>query len=327
MKKILLATTILGMSAGFAAAQVSFKGEGKVGFAQNGTKNGGLSGTSMALNGVTNPLPADPTKTIADNQTEFYSTFKLSVSAAGETDSGLTFGASSSFVTGLFYDMGDDDGFEVGKQTLGTPTLFVAGPFGKVQFKTNGFKSLQDDANETYDVDYAGTFGGLSVGIRSDLHTVASNIGYYTNVKSGNPAVAAGNTAGLSSISLGYTISDIKLSAAYDEFGGEWGISASRAFGPVTATVSAAGDEVNATVTTVKVAYAADAISASLAVASDDSWDVAAGYTAAGLTLGVKTNELEEWTATAGYDLGGGLSLEAGANYTDDMFVGAKMAF
>lgn len=304
MKKILLATTILGMTAGFAAAEVSWKGTGTVGFAANGTANGGDTATAIGNNGVTSA-------TIADDKTEVYSSLKLSVTASGETDSGLTFGASSSFTAGMTYAMADDDGFEGGKGTLGTPTLFIAGEFGKIQFKANGFKEFQDDNAEKYDVDYAGTFGGLSVGVRSDLNTVAGNLPY-------NAA-----TAGKSSISLGYEISGITLGAAYDEVGSKWGISASRAFGPITAKLSTD----DASVSALKVSYAADALSASLKVDTANAWEAEAGYTANGITVGAKTTDASEWKVTAGYDLGGGLSLEAGMNYTDDMFVGAKMAF
>lgn len=296
MKKILLATTILGMTAGFAAAQVSFKGTGTVGFAQNGTANGGK---------------VNPTAAIASDKTEIYSSFKLSVSAAGETDSGLTFGASTSISTGVTYALADDDGFESAAGSLGTPTLFIAGEFGKIQFKSNGFKEFQDDNAEKYDVDYAGTFGGFSVGVRSDLNTTVGNPTYN------------GATAGKSSISLGYTISGITLGAAYDEVGNKWGISASRAFGPVTATLSTD----NASVSALKVAYAADAITASVKVKSTNAWEIEAGYAANGISLAAKTTDANKWKVTAGYDLGGGLSLEAGTNYTNDMFVGARMAF
>ena len=313
MKKILLATTILGMTAGFAAAEVSFKGTGTVGFAQNGTTSGGKSAT-VINNGTIKSLAADlpaAAKVIADDKIEVYSSLKLSVTASGETDSGLTFGASSSITSGVTYAMADDDGFEGGKGTLGTPTLFIAGEFGKIQFKANGFKEFQDDSNENYDVDYAGTFGGLSVGVRSDLNTVSTNAGY------------SATTAGKSSISLGYEISGITLGAAYDEVGSKWGISASRAFGPITAKLSTD----DASVSALKVSYAADALSASLKVDTANAWEVEAGYTANGITLAAKTTDASEWKVTAGYDLGGGLSLEAGMNYTDDMFVGAKMAF
>lgn len=298
MKKILIATTILGMSAGFAAAQVSFKGTGTAGFASNGTAAGGKA--------------QDVAKaTIANGKTEFYSSFKLSVAAAGETDSGLTFGASTSLTVGTTYAFADDDAFEAGKGTMGGPTLFIAGEFGKISFKQNGFKEFQDDNAEKYDVDYAGTFGGLSVGVRSDVNTVAGNTAY-------NPA-----TSGKSSIKLGYEVAGITLGGAYDEVGDKWGISAARAFGPVTATLATDSAEK----TSVKVAYAVDALSASLKVASDDSWELEAGYKANGIDLAAKTDNKDKWKVTAGYDLGGGLSLKAGTNYTEDMFVGAEMSF
>ena len=77
------------------------------------------------------------------------------------------------------------------------------------------------------------------------------------------------------------------------------------------------------------MAYDANGMSASAQFnTSDESVDLAAGYSANGLSVNADTNTVSNaWTVTASYDLGGGLSVEAGTNYTQDMMLGAKMAF
>ncbi|MDZ7905674.1 MAG: hypothetical protein U5N55_07830 [Cypionkella sp.] len=125
MKKVLLATTILGMSAGFAAAEIGFTGSASAGFASE-------SGANF----------------------EPYSKFELGVAATGESDSGLTFGASGKIAGGASPDRGGDfaasgaDNMAVAPAapTAGffKPTIFIAGDFGKVTVKANGFKNSND---------------------------------------------------------------------------------------------------------------------------------------------------------------------------------------
>jgi outer membrane protein OmpU len=317
MKKILLATTILGMTAGFAAAEIAFTGEAKAGFAQNGTKanNKGVAGKGLAAYGSTTTTgynaAAATLGNAADNTVNPYSSFKLSIAATAESDSGLSFGASTSITRGLTYTMANDDGFAAEAGSMGTPSIFVSGDFGKVTLKSDGFKEYQDDNAEKYDLEYTHTIAGFSVGVRTDLNSVAP-------------------TAGKSSIKLGYTIGAVALSGAFDEVGDKWGISAAYTMNALTFTLGT--DDLERT--SLKVAYAANGLSGSVKVAAKgtaagaiDKWDIEAGYTANGLTVGAATDESAEWKVTGSYDLGGGLTAEAGFNYTDDMFVGAKMSF
>jgi outer membrane protein OmpU len=291
MKNVLLATTILGMTAGFASAEIAFTGTATAGIAQNGD-----------LVGSTLPEPA--------GQLAPYASFKLGVAATGESDSGLTYGASTDVTSGITYAMANDDGFDTNGGTFGAPSIFIAGDFGKITVKGNGFKEYQADANEKYDLEYSHSISGFDIGVRTDLHNATSPAGFAA-------------TAGKSSLKLGYTVAGIGLGATYDEVGSAWGVSASRAFGPVTATLSTN----DASVTALKVAYASDSFSGSIKADSASTWDLEAGYAANGLSVGAATNELDEWKVTTGYDLGGGLAVEAGTNYTNDMFVGAKMSF
>lgn len=308
MKKVLLATTILGMTAGFAAAEIAFTGEATAGFAQNGTAEGG-DGLAAYGSSATKAYSAaaGTAGNAGDDEINPYASFKLSIAATAESDSGLSFGASTSISRGLTYAMANDDGFEVQAGTLGNPSIFVSGDFGKITVKADGFKEYQDDNAEKYDLEYTHTIAGLSVGVRTDLHGSA----------------ASASTAGKSSVSLGYTVGGVALSAKYDEVGEKWGVSAAYTMNALTFTLATDDAEV----TSLKVAYSANGITGSIKADSEEDWDLEAGYSANGITVGAATNEESEWKVTTAYDLGGGLTAEAGINYTEDMFVGAKMKF
>lgn len=280
MKKILLATTIVALSAGFASAEIKFTGSAAAGLAKDG--KGGTIAKSVKN----------------DAKIHAYSSATLAVEFAGESDNGLTFGANFDMTAGLGYAFADDDGFEKKSGAFGTPEVYVAGAFGKIAFKAEGYNFYDDAHKDLGDVKYTGAFGGVSVGLIADIE---------------------GKDA---SLSLGYTMSGVTLAADYDSFH-IYNISAAYTFNSITATVGTNEAHVNS----LKLAYAQDAISASVKFASDKSWEIAAGYSANGMAVNAFTNKAKEWKLSGSYDLGGGLSAEAGVNYGKDAFVGVKMAF
>ena len=105
MKKVLLATTALVMSAGFAAADVSVGGDGRMGII------GGGSDDTL-------------TTTVDETDLAFTSRIRISFSASGETDAGLSFGGSVRADNASTVDGGGDVG------TAGS--VFVEGTFGKI---------------------------------------------------------------------------------------------------------------------------------------------------------------------------------------------------
>ena len=275
MKKILLATTILGMTAGFASAEIAFTGSAAAGIASD-----------------------------AGDDYSAYSSMGLAVAATGETDSGLTFGASTSMTAGESYTFGDGDTFADEDGTFGNPTIFVSGSFGTVTF-ANDDMDFYDDSNGDDDADftggdvmYSGTFGAVSVGVISDVDT------------------------GAYSVQLGYSADAIALSADFDSYE-LWNVSASYTMGAVTATLGTNEGEV----TSLDVDYSANGITIGAGTDTDSAWDISLGYAADGMSIDVSTDSGEAWALEAGYDLGGGLSLAAGVNYTQDAFVGAAMKF
>lgn len=291
MKKILLATTILGMSAGFAAAEVTWSASAGAGFGQS--------------------VGSD----IAD-----YSFITIGVTGSAETDSGLTFSATTDLTTGTKFRTGGDlrnaadvlaDGsnFE-GKNgsTFGKPTIAIGGSFGKISFSSDNFDTFDGaDANDgTGDVKYEGTFGAFSVGVVTDISD------------------AAFNASGDYSVQVKYSANNISLSADTESYATEaYNVSAGYTFGSITATLSTDESEVMKA----KVAYEANGIKASLKVGDDDSWEATGGYAAGPLSIDASTDDAEYTKITGSYDLGGGLSAIAGADSDESAYLGAAMKF
>ena len=104
MKKVLFATTALVASAGFAAADVDVSGSAEMGVA---------GGTSM--------------------ETQFWQSVDVRFTMTGETDNGLSFGATVDAQD--FVDMGQagQDGTDIGgANALADFTVFVSGNFGTI---------------------------------------------------------------------------------------------------------------------------------------------------------------------------------------------------
>ena len=332
MKKILLATTFLVATAGFAAAEISFGGSASMGVARQGdmaavAASGTPAENAAAVAAVTAAQAAFDAESSSANQDaldeaiaardafaasaavaagpfETYSSVNLAVTFSGDTDNGLTFGADFDMTAGRTYTLGDADGFGDGSGAFGMPTIWVDGAYGKLSVSDDNFDFF-DDTNAGGDVMYEGTFGVFTVGLIADVD--ASEF----------------------STSLAYASGNLAASANFDTYS-LWNVEASYTFKVITATI--ATDE--ASNSSVKVAYASGPVTASLQyntdadAATNDSFDVAVGFANNGMSFDAEYNtDSQNYTVTAGYDLGGGLALEAGTNYTGDVMIGAAMTF
>lgn len=99
MKKILLATSALVMVAGAASAEVALSGSARMGMVYDGTLDGG------------------------DGDVFFSSRVRIVFTASGETDTGLSFGASM---------RADQNGGNADGSENGDSTVFISGAFGKL---------------------------------------------------------------------------------------------------------------------------------------------------------------------------------------------------
>lgn len=282
MKKLLLATTVLVGTAGFAAAEVSFSGEAAMGVARDG----------------------DNTVVNAYNDGDFniYSSAKLITTMSGESDGGLSFGATFDVSVGRGYAFADDEGFEDKSGAFGSPEIFVEGAFGKLSADIDDYNYLvNDDDDDDADLKYVYTAGGITGTV------IVEEEGEY-------------------SVGGVYATEVFSVGAAYDSFNGGANITGSYTFGSVTVSAKAENADAGG-VNELKVAYAQDGIKASVKVDDDSGWEIAGGYAANGIGVDVSTNQDSEWELTGSYDLGGGASVVGGANYADDLYAGVAFKF
>ena len=251
MKKILIASTALVATAGIAAAEVSFSGEAGIGLIYDGT----------------------------DWAADHYTT--LSVSMTGETDGGLSFGASFDITTGTTGGAVDassayiEGGF--GKLSAGDIDNAVDATVGGL--KDVGYSGLGvDNLGETYkgnsgaDLLYQGSFGDFSVAVSGQ-------------VDGGSDwAIAAG-----------YAMGDYKFAAGVEDAAGEtvYAVSAGASFGD----------------------FGVNALFAKNSDTGADSYGVDATYTMGAVAVTAaygNNNGADGYGLGVAYDLGGGASVNAG---------------
>ena len=297
MKNLLIATTALVATAGVAAADVSLSGAANFGVINNGD---------------------------AGADTFMYNNVSVTAAMSGETDGGLTFGASLSMRSGNDVDLDTGDlnkATNVATNKLSDMSLgniYVSGDFGKLTFDANGIDNLMDDGF-AHDVSYSGTFGALVVSATANVDggVQAANGGDFS-VK----AVYSAN--GLTATVTADDSSDFDVTAAY----------ALNDMVTVSLNYDTDGQSATESETIAKVAYSNAGVTAHLAFADDkdDAWELGLGYAANGMSIAAVFAEDGEGTKTesditASYDLGGGMSINAATNETGAFFIGSKMSF
>jgi outer membrane protein OmpU len=319
MKKILLATSILAGTAGLAGAEVTLSGSARM--------------------GILNGFETDPT---ALDETGFTSRARVEFTMSGETDGGLSFGASfradnaeganrgeagSVFISGAFgkLSMGDVDG----------AALAAVGHIDGV-----GLTGLGDLNESTYlgngglddPTDGAGPATGTFTGDPSALYEYsAGGFGFYASVTNpsytfdgdGDPATL-GDTFEGDAYALGanYTMDAYKFSIGYEQLdvsniaapvtleADHWIIGADATFGQVTvkARYGKADLDVNGAAALdfdqmgLSGTYAMDALSVTAYWQNKQFTDPA----------GVNVIETEAFGLGASYDLGGGAKVVGG---------------
>jgi outer membrane protein OmpU len=308
MKKVLLTTTALVMTAGVAAAEVSFSGTGQVSYGAEG-------GADMALN----------------------THLDVNVAVSGEADNGVTFATTFGYDAGVQADYNDD--FEIddaeGNGTLadnggtgnnnnwsgGAPEVAIGVNGWTITAQNGGIADRYDGDVDSGDIGIDGSIGGLTVGFTT------------------------GSTAGRSSFSVGYAAGDmtVAMASTTDDNGAAAGedsaMSFSLGYTVGDATITAASDNNGAAETTnsIGVSYAMGAITVGYTMAGDeganmgDDYDISLGYTAGALSASFASNEENRTRLVAEYDLGGATaffsSQNGGAAGTDLQVMGINFAF
>ena len=274
MKKVLLTTTALVMTAGVAAAEVSFSGKTQISLTDDNNK----SGVSQDM--------------------QFTSGYDFDVTVSGASDNGITMSGGFDLGGGSLVDYDDDDAIEA--QTGSTTSMDVAVSYAgwTLTIDQNGIDNLFDDS-QSEDMSIAGSIGGLSVAVATDLENSTN------------------------SYKLGYSLGDVALTFTgtnNDDAGGDAsGISLSYPMGALTlsASVSDESDD-GEDDTSIGLTYAMDAITVSYTSITPgsngsmgDEWDAKISYATGAMTASIALDEADATTMIANYDLGGATAFAA----------------
>lgn len=289
MKKVLLATSALTLSAGFASADVSMSGTGGAGVF-------GADGADLSV----------------------YSGVDLGFSLSGASDNGMTFSASLDMGGGQTLDAGD---FELDNQ-YGSATLpdgtavtgFGTSTNTSVTIGVSGVTIVlsQDGVDDLYSDDNAG-----DIGISGAMGDLTYSV--VTGLEDADPT----------SLSVGYSAGAISGAVATSDDGDASNVSISYAMGDITVSAESDTDRAGADTSSVTVSYAmSDGMSVSLEN-SEDVNTLSVSYASGAVSVGVSADDAtdESWEATMAYDLGGGATFNLGTNDDETTYAGVGFSF
>lgn len=309
MKQILLATTALVMTAGVAAAEISFSG-----YAEMGVVGGGDNA----------PLPAGRDT----NETQFHNDLNLIVTMTSETDTGLAFGAS--------VEISKDEGDSNGNFSADNEAAFISGAFGTL---TMGEIDGAMDWAMTENVGNPGSIG-------DDETTHAGYFGAYGDGKYDNQIARYEYSFGDFGVAISAELDDedvnsdgyaigAKYKGDFGGFGMGFGLAyqsfettgtglGSQGFAAVAGDVELLGASVNADFNNGFVAgLAYTDITSDLQ--DGNHVGVSAGFTTGAFEIGANygvfdmdnQDKIKGYGIAAAYDLGGGLKLHGGYGESD----------
>jgi len=277
MKKVLLATTALTLSAGIASAE---------GVSMSGTGGAGVFGNEGA-------------------DLEVYSGVDLGFAIEGSSDSGMTFSAALDMGAGRTLDVGD---FELDAQTMDTDdpnniTVTVLAGGITVTMGQNNIDDLYDD-DIAADIGIAGAMGDLSYSIVTgleDADPTSLSVSYSAGAVTGS--VATSDAGDASTVNVAYEMGDITVSveADTDRDGADTstvGVSYAMADGMTVSVEESEG------VVEASVAYSSGAISVGVTAndATDEEWEATMAYDlGGGATFNLGTNQAETTFAGVGF--------------------------
>ena len=274
MKKVLLATSALTLSAGFASADVSMSGTGGAGVF-------GAAGADLSV----------------------YSGVDLGFALSGASDNGMTFSASLDMGGGQTLDAGD---FELDTQDMGVDdnvsvTIGVSGL--TIVLSQDGVDDLYDD-DKAGDIGISGAMGDLTYSVVTgleDADPTSLSVGYTAGAISGS--VATSDDGDASNVSISYAMGDITISAESDtdRAGADTSsVTVSYAMSDGMTVSLENSEDVNE----LSVAYSSGAISVGLSAddAATESWEATMAYDlGGGATFNLGTNQDETTFAGVGF--------------------------
>jgi hypothetical protein len=350
MKHVLLATTALSLSAGFAAAEVtvSWSGKANAGISSATTTTVGSlqqAATTTSGNFTYYDASEDEIVEVADGEdavtldtgdhviggtngtalvaatatttsgavSTASSGIDLNFSASVTTDSGITITVADDFGGGSLIDWNDDNAVEAQTSDLDQPAVTVAMAGVTVTIDPGQVSDLYDDS-QTGDVQISTSMAGFSIDYVASQDTDANTNSYKLGYAMGDLSLSViGTTRGDAAVAA--TADSPAVAAENDAM--KW--SASYKMGDITLGLAMNNNGDNDDVTTGSVSYAmGNGLSVSLSADDNDDWDASATWTSAGMSVTYSTDESSDWSAYGSYALGNGASLFASTAAAND---------
>ena len=279
MKKVLLATTALTLSAGFASADVSISGSAEA----------GIHSTAGA-----------------DHIT--YSGLDMNFAISGASENGMSFSTSVDMGSGhirdgfdpLSVDTNGDGVLDADRQgtDFGDPTITIGLEGFTVAIGATGANdNLYDDDLDGGGISVSGSAGDATFAVvtgLSDADTTSASLGYSMGALGVSAAMT--DVGDVSSITVSYDMGDMGISVTNDD--GTSSAEITYTAGALATTIEA-DDASNWDVT---LAYAAGAASVGFATDESDAWEVTVGYDlGGGASINAGVNEGETSYATVGF--------------------------
>ena len=314
MKNVLLATTALVFTAGFAAAEVTTSATAKLTYGNYGT--GTNPGDSRAFS-----QEADVDFTMSGEAGGIAYTAGLELDEGGNASAAITMSAAGFTVV---YDANDiSDLAATDADSQGVAQATVAGGY-----TADGEDNNYGDLKVSYEN------AGITASYAADVDgsgDYAAAAGYTTDGLS--MGLATEDVAGTvtNTVSLGYTMGNIALAAsgADDD---TWDASLAYTMGDATVTVSTDESEVHG----IAVATDLNGLSLGASYNTDEETTLSVGYTMGDVSVAVaydsSTSDTTAYgdeaqtTLVVGYDLGG-VALEFKANNQEEMEASAAFTF
>ena len=277
MKKVLLTTTALVMTAGVAAAEVSFSGTAGIALIDDNGKSLSTR-TGMFV--------------------ESYYDLDVAVSAAA--DNGMTFALGFDMGSGNKIDYDDDDKLEPQGASVGDADVSVTYQGWTVTVDQAGIDNLFDDTDGAQDMKVAGSIAGFDVAFTSDLEADTSSYSLGTTVAGialtftgTDKDDANGSAAG---VSAKYTVSDtLSLSGSMSN-------ESNDAEDDASIGLTYKMDALTLGYTSIKPGTNGDL---------GDEWDLSIAYSAGAMSASFAIDEADATTMIAEWDLGGATAFAA----------------
>ena len=271
MKKVLLTTTALVMTAGVAAAEVSFSGTAGIALVDdNGKSDSSRAGMFV----------------------ESYYDLDVAVSAAA--DNGMTFALGFDMGAGNKIDYDDDDKLELQGVDVDHADVSMTYQGWTVTVDQGGIDNLFDDTDGAQDMKIAGNVAGFDVAVTSELENDTSSYSLGTTIadialtftgtdKDDNNGSATG-------VSAKYTVSEaLSLSGSMSN-------ESDDAEDDASIGLTYKMDALTLGYTSIKPGTNGDL---------GDEWDLSIAYSAGAMTASFAIDEADATTMTAEWDLGG----------------------